>query len=151
MSHPFQTASDMRKQKEAESMGYGISGLSFATLRAANIARLPQFKNGLGEAAHEKPDGSDWSPADWMTATVGELGELANIMKKVRRGDLTLEEALPSMSKEFADVVTYLDIMAMQYNIPLGEATRAKFNEVSRRVGADVFIGNDDDWHTTEF
>jgi NTP pyrophosphatase (non-canonical NTP hydrolase) len=128
-------------------MGYMTNGLSFRTLRAANEQRLPQFKDAKGRQAHSQSDGSDWSPADWMTASVGELGELANIMKKVRRGDLTIDEARPEMAKELADVVTYLDILAKQLDIDLGEAVREKFNEVSRRVGAAVFIGHDDDWH----
>lgn len=49
--------------------------------------------------------------------------------------------------KELADVVTYLDILAMQLDIDLGEATKSKFNEVSDRVGSYVIIGDDDDWH----
>jgi NTP pyrophosphatase (non-canonical NTP hydrolase) len=128
-------------------MGYGTNGISFRTLREANKHRLPQFKNGKGEAAHAEPDGSDWSLGDWMMATVGELGELGNLLKKVRRGDISMEDALPDIRREFADVVTYLDIFAMQAGVDLGDATRDKFNEVSRRVGAKVFIGYDDDWH----
>ena len=67
--------------------------LTFDTLRKANIARLPEFKNSKGEPAHSKSDGSDWSPAQWLQAVIGELGEYANVMKKVERGDLTFEEA----------------------------------------------------------
>lgn len=54
-------------------MGYGTNGLSFNTLRAANTQRLPQFKNKLGESAHTEPDGSDWCPAQWLQALVGEV------------------------------------------------------------------------------
>jgi len=126
-------------------MSYLTKGLTFNALRYANTARLPLFKNGKGEPAHSMPDGSDWSPGDWMMATVGELGELGNILKKVRRGDISLDDAMPSIRKEFADVVTYLDIFAMQLDVDLGEAVADKFNEVSRRVGADVFIGRNSD------
>lgn len=113
--------------------------LTFDALRAANMDRLPLFKNALGEPAHTEPDGSDWSPADWMTATLGELGEAANIMKKIKRGDYE-EGGIPfdDLAREFADVVTYLDILAMQFGIDLGEAVRTKFNEVSVRVGSAV-------------
>jgi len=128
-------------------MGYATNGLSFRTLRQANLKRLPQFKSSTGLPAHTEADGSDWSLADWLQATVGELGELANLLKKVRRGDITMAEAMPEVRREFADVVTYLDIFAMRAGVDLGEATIAKFNEVSRRVGAHVFIGYDDDWH----
>ncbi len=114
--------------------------MNLHVLRAANLIRLPQFKNRKGGPAHSEPDGSDWTLNDWATATMGELGEAASILKQVRRGDITLEEARPSLAKEFADVLTYLDIMAYRAGINLSTATIDKFNEISRRVGADVFI-----------
>jgi NTP pyrophosphatase (non-canonical NTP hydrolase) len=131
-------------------MGYMTNGLSFRTLRAANERRLPLFTDAQGRRAHAEDDGSDWSPAEWLQAVTGELGELANVMKKVRRGDYPLEQALPDIRKEMADVVIYFDILASQYGIDLGDAIREKFNEVSNRVGAAVFIGHDDDWHISE-
>lgn len=127
-------------------MGYMTNGLSFNTLREANKARLPQFKNPKGEPAHSEPDGSDWSLSDWMTAVAGELGEAANIIKKVNRGDLSLDEARPLLAKEYADVATYLDILAMRTGVDLGKAVKEKFNEVSDRVGSTVKIINGDDW-----
>lgn len=127
-------------------MGYMTNGLTFNTLRGGNTARLPQFKNKHGELAHSKPDGSDWSPAEWLEAVVGELGEYANVRKKFRRGDLTLDEFNAMAADELADVVTYLDILAMQLGIDLGAAIMDKFNRVSRRVGSDVRI-EANDWH----
>lgn len=115
-----------------------VIGLTFRELRAANMRRLPMFKNRKGEPAHSKPDGSDWKLSAWCNAICGELGDAANIVKKIERGDMTLDEARPLLAKEFADVVTYLDIAAFQADIDLGEATRQKFNEVSDRVGCDV-------------
>jgi NTP pyrophosphatase (non-canonical NTP hydrolase) len=121
-----------------------MNQLKFADLRLANTLRLPQFKNAQGEPAHSQPDGSDWSPADWMVAVVGELGEAANLMKKIRRGDFAtmcdLLEAKEKLQKEFADFITYADIMAAQFGIDLGEAVMQKFNEVSRRVDSTVFM-----------
>lgn len=126
--------------------------LTFAALREANTLRLPQFKNCHGELAHAKLDGSDWSPAEWLEAVVGELGEYANFAKKFRRGDITAEEFRTHAAKELADVATYLDILARrcldrpgapdETGIDLGEAVRAKFNEISERVGSDVYIDN---------
>ncbi len=127
-------------------MGYMTDGLTFNVLRGANTARLPQFKNAKGEPAHSQPDGSDWCLAQWCNAVTGELGEAANIIKKVDRGDLTLDEARPSLAKEFADIVTYLDILAMRAGIDLGKATIDKFNEVSKRVGSNIRIAADD-WY----
>lgn len=117
-----------------------FQNMDFQTLRAANIRRLPQFKNAKGQPAHAQPDGSDWSLAEWCNAVTGELGEAANLIKKVQRGDYTLEEARQDLADEFADIVTYLDILAMRAGVDLGEATRSKFNRVSTRVGSDVFI-----------
>jgi len=123
-------------------MSYENKGLTFAVLREANNRRLPQFKNAKGEPAHSEADGSDWSLNDWLTAVTGELGEAANLLKKIRRGDFTLDEMRPHLAKEFADVVTYLDILAKQCGIDLGSATISKFNAVSDRVGSDVYIAS---------
>lgn len=123
--------------------------LTFTELRAGNIARLPVFKNRKGEPAHTEPDGSDWSLLEWCGAAAGELGELANLAKKVRRGDVGLDDLIDEgnghmltvrawIAKECADVACYLDIIALQAGADLGEATREKFNEVSDRVGCTV-------------
>lgn len=114
--------------------------LTFNDLRRANIRRLPQFKNANGELAHSEPDGSDWSDAEWLQAVVGELGEFANVRKKLLRGDLTREQALPMLRDELADVVCYLDILAFRLGVDLGEAVRDKFNRVSTRVGSGVLL-----------
>ncbi len=120
--------------------------LSFNDLRMANVIRLPQFKNAKGEPAHSKADGSDWTPADWITAITGELGEAANIVKKLKRGDFSAEGsdeykvAIIKLAKEIADVQIYLDLLAYQYRLDLGKCVKIKFNEVSIRVGADVFL-----------
>lgn len=41
---------------------------------------------------------------------------------------------------KFADVITYMDILAKQYDINLGDAVADKFNEVSKRVSVNVTI-----------
>lgn len=115
--------------------------LTFSDLREANIKRLPLFKNKHGVPAHSEADGSDWTPLEWAGAVSGEVGEAANLVKKVRRGDMTMEEARPLIAKELADVQTYLDIFALQCGVDLGQATIEKFNEVSDRVGCDVKLG----------
>jgi NTP pyrophosphatase (non-canonical NTP hydrolase) len=112
--------------------------LTFAALRAANKRRLPQFKNKHGEPAHSQSDGSDWSISDWLMAVTGELGELANLRKKVLRGDLTHGQAQQETADELADVATYLDILAFRLGVDLGAAVASKFNRVSIRVGCDV-------------
>lgn len=130
-------------------MDYMTDGLTFRALRDANVARIPTFRNKQGELAHSKPDGSDWTPAQWLQAVVGELGEYANIRKKYERGDIGEEEFTKLAASELADVQTYLDILAFQLKINLGQATMDKFNEVSIRVGSPVRLAADD-WHYSE-
>lgn len=130
-------------------MGYMTNGLTFNTLREANLQRLPEMKNRKGLPAHSEPDGSDWSIAEWLQAVVGELGELANILKKVKRGDFTKEEVHFDIASELADVQTYLDILSMRLGVDLGEATMRKWNEVSKRVGSKLRI-DAEDWHRVQ-
>lgn len=114
--------------------------LTFAQLRAGNKARLPLFRDKWGRLAHSEPDGSDWSLGEWSNAVLGELGEAANIIKKIQRGDFTLEQARASLADEIADVQAYLDILAFRAGVDLGEATRDKWNRVSERIGCDLRI-----------
>lgn len=125
-------------------MGRTRTVLSFENLRRANTLRLPTFKNRRGEPAHSEPDGSDWALSTWCNAVLGELGELANLIKKVERGDMTLDEARADLGRECADVVTYLDILAFRIGVDLGRETVSKFNEVSRRVGSPVLMDETD-------
>ena len=105
-----------------------LRSLNFKTLRIANVERCREFFKTC----------ADWTHADWMTATIGELGELANVLKKVKRGDLTIEEARPMLEKEIADVQAYLDLLAASLNIDLALATVNKFNEVSDRRNCHI-------------
>ena len=121
-------------------MGYGTDGLTFNTLRAGNETRLretPKFAKCR-----------EWSNAQWMCALVGEVGELANLLKKYDRGDFTELDigAKANVAKELADIQTYLDLPAMKLGVDLGKATMDKFDEVSKRVGANVYIDHDG-WH----
>jgi NTP pyrophosphatase (non-canonical NTP hydrolase) len=118
-------------------------GLDLDALRGANKARLPTFKNAKGEPAHSEPDGSDWKLSAWCNALTGEVGEAANLIKKIERGDITLDEARPALAKELADILTYLDLLAYRANVNLGGATVAKFNEVSERVGSPIRLEAD--------
>jgi NTP pyrophosphatase (non-canonical NTP hydrolase) len=130
-------------------MGYMTDGLTFNALREANLARLPEFKNKHGGTAHSKPDGSDWSPAQWLQAVLGELGEYANVRKKFERGDLTADEFKALAADELADVQCYLDILAFQLGVNLGAATMDKWNRISERVGCNIRL-DADGWHRVD-
>lgn len=116
--------------------------LKFEDLRRANVARLPQFRNRKGEIVH-LPDGSDWTPAQWGQAVTGEWGEYASWRKQYERGDIDEETFKREAGKELADVITYIDILAYRLGIDLGDALISKFNEISERVSADVFLSDD--------
>jgi NTP pyrophosphatase (non-canonical NTP hydrolase) len=98
------------------------------------------FKNRNGDLVHDKPDGSDWGLSQWSNAVLGELGEAANIIKKVDRGDMTMDEARPILADELADVMIYLDILAFRCGVDLGDATISKFNRVSRHISCNVHL-----------
>lgn len=78
-----------------------------------------------------------------MNAVAGEVGEAANEIKKIERGDFTLDERREFLGKEFADVAIYLSIVAWRAGIDLGEAIIEKFNEVSERVDSDVRLSHE--------
>jgi NTP pyrophosphatase (non-canonical NTP hydrolase) len=93
------------------------------------------------------PDGfnhslESWSLSDWMTATLGELGEAANILKKLNRardgipGNKETPEELQAMfADEIADTYIYLDLLAQAASIDLPSAIRSKFDRTSAKIG----------------
>jgi NTP pyrophosphatase (non-canonical NTP hydrolase) len=85
---------------------------------------------------------NSWSLSDWLTATAGELGEAANIIKKLNRvrdgipgNSETPEQLRAALADEFADVAVYLDLMAQAAGFDLEEIREAKFAKTSRKIG----------------
>ena len=85
---------------------------------------------------------SDWSLSDWMTAVVGELGEAANVAKKLNRvrdginGNVETEDQLRAMlADEVADTFIYLDLLAQSQGFSLQDAVISKFNRTSEKIG----------------
>jgi NTP pyrophosphatase (non-canonical NTP hydrolase) len=86
-----------------------------------------------------------WNGADWSNAMCGEAGELANVVKKLRRlecashtnlvGGADRDDLMEKLADEMGDVVAYLDLLATFYGIDLAEAVKDKFNRVSERQG----------------
>lgn len=125
--------------REAKRRFDAVPGLAFATLKRANLLRCALFKDAHGRLSH--PGGvSDWTVDQWLKAVLGELGEFANLSKKVDRGDFTLEDSRADLAKELADVTIYLDLLASRMGIDLGREVLAKFNEVSERQGISLTI-----------
>lgn len=116
----------------------GEGSLTFAQLRETNAARCE---------AHYHPVDA-WSLSDWCTAVAGEVGELAGVVKNLRRqqteapnGHAIPEVDAAKLGAEAADVVIYLDLLCARAGVDLGRAVAEKFNDVSRgRLGTDVFL-----------
>ncbi len=95
----------------------------------------------------EAPNGfnhklDSWSLSDWMTATMGELGEAANVAKKLNRvrdgipGNSETENELRlKLADELADTFIYLELLCQSQGIDLGFAVEAKFAQTSRKIG----------------
>lgn len=54
-----------------------------------------------------------------LVSLVGEFGELANSVKKVRRGDIELSCAKESIGEELADIFIYLLKLSYQLDIDI--------------------------------
>lgn len=54
-----------------------------------------------------------------VVCMLGELGEFANVLKKVVRGDVSYEQAEPQLHEELTDVFIYLMKVAGQSGVDL--------------------------------
>lgn len=111
----------------------------FSEFRAANAARLPLFRSKSGTlvyaATEGGPAGFDWDRTTWCMALQGEVGELANEIKKVRRGDATLEARRVAIGEEITDVLTYLDLVAWRFGTTIERALFFHFGFPHAREG----------------
>lgn len=88
-----------------------------------------------------------WTTSDWMTAILGELGEAANVVKKLNRwrdgipgNDHTPEQLQIMLQHEIADTFIYLDLLAQSLGVDLEDAVRTKFNITSGKLAQPYFI-----------
>jgi NTP pyrophosphatase (non-canonical NTP hydrolase) len=81
------------------------------------------------------PPSETWTPVEWTLAIAGEVGDLCNLLKNVRRGDFTLEAVKPEVLNEIADVMTYCDLLITKLGANTDEVILNKFNEVSACMG----------------
>lgn len=57
---------------------------------------------------------------------IGEVGEFCNVLKKVVRGDLSLNDAKPDLAEELTDSFIYLIKIANQFGVDLEAEFLAK-------------------------
>jgi len=112
--------------------------LTFEQFGAANHARC-QDARGFNHPL------DSWSLSDWMTATLGELGEAANVVKKLNRyrdgirGNKETEAELRAkLKREIGDTFVYLDLMARAAGFTIEEAAREVFNSKSEEIGYPI-------------
>lgn len=109
--------------------------LTFVEFSAANRRRC-ESPEGFNHALNS------WSTSDWFVATLGELGEAANIAKKLNRvrdgvpgNKQTPEELRDKLRQEIGDVFVYLDLLAQSLGFNIAEAAVEVFNAKSRDIG----------------
>lgn len=126
-----------KKKREWREDTPGVQSLKLSdrTFSERNLARC------------ESPTGfnhklSSWSLSDWLTATTGELGEAANIIKKLNRvrdgipgNKESAAELREKLADELADVAVYLDLLTQAAGFDLEEIREAKFNKKSVEIG----------------
>jgi NTP pyrophosphatase (non-canonical NTP hydrolase) len=95
----------------------------------------------------ESPEGfnhklNSWSTSDWLTALMGELGEAANVAKKLNRvrdgipGNKQSEAELhQQLRKELGDVFVYLDLTCRSLGFCVDDAAAEVFNAKSKEIG----------------
>lgn len=95
----------------------------------------------------EAPNGfnhklASWSMSDWFTAILGELGEAANVAKKLNRvrdgipgNKDTPDELRKKLKSELADTFIYLDLLAQAAGFEIGDVVMETFEAKSRQIG----------------
>ena len=83
-----------------------------------------------------------WSLSDWMTALTGEVGEAANIVKKLNRirdgipgNTQPKEDLLHDLAHELADIAIYLDLFTQTLGWDLEKLREIKFQITSAKIG----------------
>lgn len=83
-----------------------------------------------------------WSASDWMVATLGELGEAANVLKKLNRvrdgiigNKETEQQLIAKLASEIADTYIYLDLFCQSQGIDLEKEVNETFDVKSKEIG----------------
>lgn len=74
----------------------------------------------------------------------GESGEIANKLKKVLRGDMTLHDARPALVAECADTLWYVSQLARVLGYTLEEIAAMNIEKLSSRAERGLIQGQGD-------
>jgi NTP pyrophosphatase (non-canonical NTP hydrolase) len=143
---------DVQVDEACEEMASSFHHAGYMTRRAlgtpvATPTHIIDLVSQMNRArAKEWHRGIKWSLADWSNALCGEVGELANVVKKLRRletgtgvrmEEMHREDLITKAKKEVADVFLYLDLLLEQLDsdAEMLEVVADKFNETSETFG----------------
>jgi NTP pyrophosphatase (non-canonical NTP hydrolase) len=106
------------------------------------------------ERAQEWHEGSEpWTGGDWAAAMCGEFGEAANVVKKIRRIETGVRNAVSQnknkgiedlrvdLESELAGGFLYMLLLASHYHIDMEKAIEDEFDRKSTENGFTKFIG----------
>ncbi len=101
-----------------------IAAESLPVIQAASLADSERWFPALHAS-------QDTLATHFTLGLIGEAGEVANLVKKVKRGDATWAEMRGRLGDEMADVLTYLCDLAAALDLDLAEewAKKRAFNE----------------------
>jgi NTP pyrophosphatase (non-canonical NTP hydrolase) len=132
-------------QPEKEHMGLTFDG--FSNVNRERCESPVGFKHAL----------DSWSTSDWFLAVLGELGEAANIAKKLNRvrdgipGNKEPADVLhDKLRRELGDAFVYLDLLAQSLGISIGAAAVEVFNAKSEELGCPIRIRDRSDASSCE-
>ena len=116
--------------------------LTFKKFSAANKARS-ESALGFGHNLN------GWSTSDWFVAMLGELGEAANLVKKLNRyrdgirGNKESKTVLQvELRKELGDLYVYLDLTCQALGFTIEEAAVEVFDNKSAELGYPTRLRN---------
>ena len=110
---------------------------TFALFQRINEQRTVQgFKHPLDQ----------WSLLEWAGSAAGEMGEVANVCKKIKRRteefddawssrDPEIEELREQLGDEIGDTLAYLSLLASAAGLDLWEVVARKFDRISDKIG----------------
>jgi NTP pyrophosphatase (non-canonical NTP hydrolase) len=112
----------------------------FSDMTFRDFSRANRKRCEAGNGFNHRLDA--WTSSDWMTAVMGELGEAANIVKKLNRvrdcipGNKETEKELKNkLYQELGDTFVYLDLLSQSLAFNIGEAACVVFKNKSIQIG----------------
>lgn len=113
---------------------------SYEQFSKANLNRC-QSTHGFNHSL------SSWSASDWLVALLGELGEAANVIKKIKRAQEgvrgnkeSLETLYLKLEEELGDTFVYFDLLCQSLGHNAFELGVKAFNRKSVELDYPVTL-----------